>query len=813
MGLLFRAIFREVAKSAIFGAALFTFVLFLQRVGKLFEILVRSSAPPSTVAHLFVLAIPFTLSFTLPLGVLAGVLIALSRMSSDGEIIAMRAAGVPSRKVIPPVLLFATIAMFVTATATLWLTPYSAWTTQKVLNLLKAAELSSEIQQQVFDEGFPNRVVYISEVLPGNVTRWNNVFIADTTPVEERKKTDHDRGDGPSVTVAAHAIPVPDVARNQIQVMLEDGHTYDVGKDLTDYYWYDYAGTQVLEAVKPSDAPTKGYTEIDTLPLYRMAYRDKKADAKVIQGMHERCKGEKDPAGCLKSEIKIDSDNLIQARIELHQRLALPPACFLLALIGIPLGISSRKGGKSGAFVITVALAFVYWMGLIAANGLAKQQKLPVGIAMWIPNTVFAVVGVFLLTRIERPGDRDWYAVIAGWIAAAWTGLRGKLPTAAQVRARARGRRMFLIPQVVDRYVLKSFLFWFALLLIGFVFMTHVYTFFDLLSDIVKNQIAMTRVFTYLFFLTPQLVFDSAPLSVLVAVLITFGILTKHNEITAMKASGVSLYRLAVPVLAAALLMSGGLFAFGHYYVPDANRKQDAIRKEIKGKPVQTYLHPDKKWVFDPGLNNDPRVFYFNYIDGAKKEMSQPQVYELDAANFHVHKHISAEKARWEPTLRTWIFENGWSREDPGGPKPTFKSFMGQTATFPEVNERPDYFLQEVLQDQQMNYQQLASYIRDLQRSGIDTIALQVSYFRKFALPLFALVMALISVPFAFLAGNRGAMAGVAVSFTIAIAYWTIGKLFEQLGDVNLLPAMLAAWSPDLIFAMAGLYFFTRMRT
>ena len=85
-----------------------------------------------------------------------------------------------------------------------------------------------------------------------------------------------------------------------------------------------------------------------------------------------------------------------------------------------------------------------------------------------------------------------------------------------------------------------------------------------------------------------------------------------------------------------------------------------------------------------------------------------------------------------------------------------------------------------------MNYQQLAAYIRELQRSGIDTITLQVSFYRKFALPLFALVMALISVPFAFLAGNRGAMAGVGVSFTIAIAYWTIGKLFEQLGDVNL---------------------------
>ncbi len=341
MGLLFRAIFREVSKSAIFGATLFTFVLFLQRVGKLFEILVRSSAPPATVAHLFALAIPFTLSFTMPLGVLVGVLIALSRMSSDGEIIALRAAGVPSRKVIPPVLVFATIAMLITATASLWLTPYSAWKTHKIVNQLVAAELTSEVQPQVFDEGFPNRVLYISDVIPGAISRWRNVFIADTTPVDEQKKTDHDRGAGPTVTVAAHAIAVPDVAHNQIQLSLQDAATYDVGKDPTDYYTTQApTGAQILEATKPNEVHAKGYTEIDTIPLYRLAYHDK----------------------------TLDRDNVIQARIELHQRLALPPACFLLALIGIPLGISSRKGGKSGAFVVTLALAFVYWIGLIAGE-------------------------------------------------------------------------------------------------------------------------------------------------------------------------------------------------------------------------------------------------------------------------------------------------------------------------------------------------------------------------------------------------------------------------------------------------------------
>jgi LPS export ABC transporter permease LptF/LPS export ABC transporter permease LptG len=786
MGLLFRVIFREVSKSAIFGAALFTFVLFLQRVGKLFEILVRSSASPATVAHLFALAIPFTLSFTMPLGVLVGVLIALSRMSADGEIIAMRAAGVPSRRVIPPVLLVATLAMLITFTASLWLTPYAAWKTYKVLNLLSAAELTSEVQPQVFNEDFPNRILYISDVALGAMNHWRNIFIADTTPVEEQKKTDHDRGDGPSVTVAAHAIAIPDVPHNQIQLSLQEGATYDVGKDPADYYIYEETGTQILDATKPNEVHTKSYAEIDTRPLYRLAYHDK----------------------------TLDRDNRIQARIELHRRLALPPACFLLALIGIPFGISSRKGGKSGAFVITVALAFVYWMGLIAGQRLGQTGKLPVGVAMWIPNTIFAVAGVLLLARMERPGDRDLIAAVTGWAAAAWTSLRKKLPTAeSQVRSRSRAWRTFLMPQVVDRYVLQSFLFWFALLLIGFVLMTHVYEFFDLLSDIVKNNIAMTRVFTYLFFRTPELIFELAPMGILVAVLITFGVLTKHNEITAMKASGVSLYRLAVPVLAAALLMSGGLFAFAYYYVPDANRKQDAIRKEIKGKPVQTHLHPDRNWVFDPGSKNNPKVFYFKYIDGAQKLMSWPQVFELDPANFHINKHISAEKARWSQTLQTWVFENGWSRQDPGGQHLKFNNFAGQTATFPELDEQPDYFLKEVLQDQQMNYQQLAAYIRELQRSGIDTITLQVSFYRKFALPLFALVMALISVPFAFLAGNKGAMAGVGVSFAIAIAYWTIGKLFEQLGDVNLLPAALAAWSPDVIFAMAGAYFFTRMRT
>jgi LPS export ABC transporter permease LptG/LPS export ABC transporter permease LptF len=788
MGLISRSIFREVASSALLGTLLFTFVLFLQRVGGLFEILVRSSAPPRTVAYLFGLAIPFTLTFTVPLGVLVGALIALSRMSSDGEITAMRAAGIPSRKAIAPVLTFALLATLVTATASLWFTPYATTRTYKVLNKLIAAELTAEVQPRVFEEQFPNRILYVSDVIPGNVTRWRNVFIADLTPLEEQQKQeDHDRGEGPRITVASDAIATPDVQRNIIQLSMQNGITYEVGKDIAEHYLTSgQKAEQILEATKRDEKRAKPFTELDTVPLYNIAYHDP----------------------------TLEPDKVIEARVQLHQRLALPPACFLLALIGIPLGVSSRKGGKSSAFVLTVALAFIYWLGLIGASGLARQHKLPVGVAMWIPNAVFAILGLILIIRLERPGDRDWIGIATDWIASAWTRIRAKFPGARSYsRMRRRTWRIFLVPQVVDTYVLYSFLFYFVVLLVSLVLMTQVYTFFELLSDIVKNHIAMTRVFTYLFFLTPQLIYDSAPISVLVAVLITFGVLTKHNEITAFKACGISVYRLAIPILTLALLLSGGLFAFDHFYVPGANRKQDAIRKEIKGRPVQTYLHPERQWVFAPGSHDDPRIYYYHYLDPVQKVMVGAQVFELDPANFQVRRHISAEKARWEPALQAWIFENGWSRDFEGLHEKKFSNFTGQATTFKELTERPDYFLQEILQDQQMNFQQLAAYIGDLQRSGIDTITLQVRFYRKFALPLFAVVMALISIPFAFVAGNRGAMAGVFVSFVIAIAYWAIGRLFEQLGDVNLLPAAIAAWSPDVLFAMAGLYFFTRMRT
>jgi LPS export ABC transporter permease LptG/LPS export ABC transporter permease LptF len=782
MGILGRTIFRECLSSAVLGTLLFTFVLFLQRVGNRFELLVRNSASPSNIGYLFTLLVPWVLTLTVPLGVLVGILIALSRMSSDGEITAMRAAGVASRRIFYPVMTLALIATIVAGTASLWLTPISIRETYRVLNHIVAAQMTAEIQPRIFQEHFPNKVLYVSDVIvaAGPAVRWRKLFVADLTPPGERSGAAREVGDEPKITMADEAVAMPDIAHNRIQLSMVNAYSHEVGKDPKDYYiGFFPAGDQALDVQKPGELRAKAFIEEDTRPLFQRAYHDPSLDEKSRR----------------------------DARIEFHQRFALPLGCIMLALVGFPLGVSSRKGGKSTAFVMTVFLAFVYWMSLIGLIGLAQQGSVPVEVAIWTPNAVCFLVGVALIVRLERPGVSDVIGHARGALAAGYRWLRGGL--GATPTAFRGGWRLPLVPQLVDTYILSSFLFYFFALLAVFVVMAEVYFFFELLSHILKNNIAWSRVATYFVFLTPKLIYESTPMSVLVAVLVTFGVLAKNNEVNAFKACGVSLYRLAVPVIITSSILSLGLFAFDHYYVPEANRKQDAIRNEILGRPVQTYLRPERKWIFGQGS----RIFYYKYLDPAEKVMLGVSVYELQLEPFRLQRHISAEKARWEPSLKTWVFQNGWMRDFDGIRVTRVHDFRGQTATFRELDEPPNWFLRERKLDSQMDFQELESYIRELKQSGFETVRLQVQLHKKFSVPLFALIMAMLSVPFAFLAGSRGAMAGVGVSLGIAGAYLAIGQLFEEIGNVNQLPPQMAAWSPDAVFALAGMYLMARMRT
>lgn len=781
MRILSRAIFREILTSASLGTLLFIFVLFLRTIERLSTLLVKVSASAPVVAKLFLYALPSTIPFALPLGVLVGILIGLSRMSADSEITAMRAAGISSVTVGRPVLLFSFCAFVLTAAASLWLTPLSLHLESKVARNFAAAQLTGAIESRIFDEDFPNTVLYVGDVkTEGKQIIWQQVFIADVTPAGELQQQGKDRGEGPRVIVAEQAIPHPDAENNRIILEMQGVRTSERDKEGKVITTAAPQQIESLQAQKQDELQiNKSVQEMDTGPLYKRVYR-----------RHD-----------------LSHEEYTDAAIELHQRFALPLACILLALVGIPLGVSSRKGGKSAAFIVTVLVAFLYYLGFITLIGLARKGSLPVPVAVWTPDVVFAIAGLIMLLRLEKPGGPD----LGAWFQAAAQSIRTRIERVRPVtRLSSRpsgGVRWGFRPLLIDGYVLNGFLFYFAVLLIALVALIEVFTFFELLGDMIKNDISMSTMADYLWHLAPSLIYQLTPIGVLVASLICFTVMTKYNEVTAFKAGGVSVHRLAAPVLVASLLVSGVLFGMDQHYIPEANRRQEMLRAEIKKKPVATYLRKNREWVYGQGS----RIYNYHFLDPEKAVMSKVNVYELDPASFQIRHQISAERARWDQAAQTWIFQNGIS-QDPSSKAP-FHQFYGSSARFAGLSEPPSWFVKEEKEYKEMNFQELRQYIHEQQASGMDTTPLRVQYYKKFSLPLFALIMAVLSIPFAFIAGSRGAMTGVGISLGIAIAYWTVERLFEQMGDLNQLPAAMAAWSPDVLFALAGLYFMARMKT
>jgi LPS export ABC transporter permease LptG len=350
------------------------------------------------------------------------------------------------------------------------------------------------------------------------------------------------------------------------------------------------------------------------------------------------------------------------------------------------------------------------------------------------------------------------------------------------------------------------------LIAFSFLILLLVFTFFELLGDIFRNKVPFVTVLDYLVNVVPYLLYQVTPLCVLLSVLVTFTIMQRSNEITAMKATGISIYRAIVPILVIAGVLAGSLFAFDESYLPVANRRQEALRNTIKGKPPQTTLRADHRWIF--GQENKTgtyNIYYYDFFDSDRNQFANLNVFEIDGKSFDVQRRIFASRAHYEEALKQprWILEDGWvrgfgARDGRVDAIADFHTF--DVSSFSELREQPSYFKKEVKQSIEMTFGELRHYIADLQQSGFEVVKLRVQLYRKLAYPVITFVMAVLAVPFAMSVGRRATLTGIATAIGIAVIYTLVSGLFEAMGNVNYLPPVLAAWFPDLIFGLIGGY-------
>ena len=784
MRILTRYILGEILSHGLIGCVIFTFVLFMKELPRVLEMVVHNSSTLSSVVEVFLFTLPNFFMVTIPMAVLVGVLLGFSRLAADSEVIAMRASGLGIGYFVRVSAIVAGGGMLLGLANSLYLAPRANRAIMAMDKAL-ASQASYAIEPRVFDEDFRNLVLYVQDVRSGTgAANWRQVFIADTTDPTT-----------PMIITAASATVANESNRDtgqQLLMRLRDGTQHRTVADQPQQYdisTFDFTDRLLTSGLQSAAHLGRLDTNIYAMPMSVLRQRSHGPDGK-------------------------------RYLIEIHKRFSYPAACLVLMLVGVPLGVTSRRGGKSFAWIFTIILVFIYYLLSSTGIALGKQNWISAFFAVWSANLLFAAGGLFLLWQMAS-GGRILSAVTS------WTAHRQKSEDAVPKRVaggpvrallnrlqahpqRKKARNVF--PRILDEYVVREFLGVFLLVLTGFVMLLLVFTFFEKIGDILRNHIALSMVGEYLVNLTPSMIYQITPLAVLIAVLVTFGVLNRNSEIVAMKATGISLYRLVVPIVSIAGIVAVSLFLFAQFYMPQANRRQEALHNIIKGRPPQTVLHPEQNWIFGQSRRGEPgHIFYYKFFDPERNEFANLYIFEFNSSTFALSRRIFAARAVWDAETGTWSFMNGWQRDISGANVTDYRQFL--KTSFTEIHEEPSYFKKESRQAQEMNFGQLDRYITDLSQSGFDTVRLRVELWHKLADPLATVLMAVLAIPFALMMGRRDSLTGIAVAIAVALAYWVVDGLFGAMGNVSYLPAAMAAWSADLLFGLVGGYLLLKTPT
>src|SRR6202166_4336474 len=334
MRILDRYIVREVSRHAFLGLVVFTFVFFVPQLVRLTALFVRHSGSGTQIAQLFLCIFPGVLAFTTPMAILIGVLLGLGRMSADSEIIALSALGIGRRRILVPVGVLAVSGLIVSLIMTLSLSPLALRTFRTIEANLITSQISFQVQPRVFDERFPQLILYISDVAASG-TLWHGVFLADTGAES-----------GSRLTLAERAIVIPDPNHGTLELHLQGGTTHEFYRDRPDRY--------SVTAFGQSDWPIEVNNLIPT-----------------------KQRQISNPERSLRSLIADHGPGWLESRVELHRRLAFPFACLVFALVAVPIGAQPRRGGRAAGSLIAVAMIAGYYLLFVTGAGLARQGTVP----------------------------------------------------------------------------------------------------------------------------------------------------------------------------------------------------------------------------------------------------------------------------------------------------------------------------------------------------------------------------------------------------------------------------------------------------
>src|SRR5262245_7248683 len=767
-----------------------TTLVFAQQLSKYSNAVLSFQSSTEVTEKLLLSLIPGIAIITLPVSLLLGVVITCSRTSSDNEMTAWQSLGISQAAIASPFLAIGLAGTMITCYLSAYVAPAALRTQKSLIAQIMLQEANTRIKPHTFITNFPNLLLYVQNVDP-HTRDWLGVFLLQNEPGGTSRLLTAERG----------------------QFRIESGQSLSLEAQLFNGVSLEYQGQNVTLINGQPSPPSSQSAALFAKSIVKLV-----DNSKTVEGAdRDSGPGRLNQMSLREirefaAEAKTNVERR-QAVAEMHKRFAFPFACLTLTAMTFILAIQGRRFSTRPRTVIAVLfMAMGFYLLLVVGHNLSVSGAVPVWLGVWFSNIVYGAVVLKSLASSKPPWPGFLSLIKSPGAPSDVDDPRSARSLASESQPSSpklsRGVRVISL-NLINYLLISEIVKFFALASSALVVTATIFTLFDLIPSIIKSRTPLPYAASYLAYYAPQLFYSFAPFAMLVALLMSFNVLSRSNQLVVIASAGQNRSRTINAILVAAGALGLSLWAMSNYVLPHTNREQDARYNKIKGRLVEPItIAFGRKWVFD---KNDA-IYSYQRVD-PDNSLINTSIYRLDGVSgvirsaTHFGRAIQLSKSTWETN-------GGWVETIKPDSTIERKAIQSQPEVI-EISEGDSLFKRMTNESSKMSAADLHNHIAQLKDLGVSTLELQIDLRRRVSFPMSCLVLAVLAIPFitAKQARRSGPLVSISISVGISLVFELLSRLFEAVGKQNNLPVGMAVWGPLILFGAIGLYLnFVRYR-
>lgn len=761
MKTLFRYSLKETYPPALLALGVFSFILIINLFFQLAELVVEQGFSFVSGFLYFVSALPALLSYTIPIAVLTGILVGFSRLSSDREIIAMRASGINISYMLFPLIISSLAISSFLFLFNFYLIPFCGKFQDTLTNnSVSGKMITRSLKPGEFFDKIPEILVFVQHY-DAKDESYKDILIYQN-PKEGVE----------ILTTAKSAKVLEDKVRGEIGFIANNGISYTFKNKTPGVVESSSFDEQVLklEGAVQSKPKKSDLVSMASPLLYQMSFGKEN--------------------GFLRDDYYI-------YRYEFYRRIANSIIVFIFILLAFPLGVAEIGGGKGSSFSLSIILVLFYWIFQSGMGNLSLKGKLPPWVGGFLPLLIFGAISIPLNVN---GGERIWR------LKERFSHLPffKKLTSITIEKKEEKGRFFaFSLRKTLDIYIAKYNIRFFVLTLFALLVLNFVVEMRGFVGYLSSGK-KIVMFLKYSVFRSIGLIPLLGSFALLISVLITAAVLERRSELTAIKASGISLFRISMTFIFISLFVSLAIFVLQESVIPKTNQKAIRIKDKLKNYYSRNLTSDQDVWLY----SFDNRILYhYNYYDRREKMFQGLSVYYLDE-NLFLEKRFRAKRATFVEKNIIKFKEGWWWKVN------SDDNFQFQEKGEVSLPHPKDFLvLPEYLDSQMLSMRKMKKLIDNLTKKGIKTTRLQVEFYKKISDAFGCFVLVILGLPFAFQSGRKGSLYGISIALCLSLVFIVSSALMKSVGQMGWIDPFWSALAPSLLFTIIGFMALLKIKT